>query len=181
MNTQTSIKNILTLAALALILLLSACSPLKYKTQESDIQDVAGKIAGYTLPEGYSEQFAVELMDYQLISLVGPTPSCHIYLVQAPTDADVDIAALQEQARNMDGNKREDSYSDVQIVEQRSTVIRGQDVTMLVGEGVNSENLPYREVTALFDGKTGPALVSIASPVSEWDWTMVDEFLASIE
>jgi hypothetical protein len=123
----------------------------------------------------------VDLLGYQLVSLEGPTSSCHIYLVQAPKDTQVDMADLQKQARTMEGSRNTDKISGVQIVETRTATLRGQEVPVAVGEGVNSEQQPYREVTALFEGRGGPALVSISSPVDEWDWSLVDEFLASIE
>lgn len=180
MYTEKKFKIQLALAALVAILIVSGCSTLPYQSQPDDIRAVADEIATYRLPEGYSEQFAVEMMGYQLISLTGPTPSCHIYLVQAPEDAQVDIADLQEQARSLRGTDR-DRPKDIRVVEQRPVMIRGQEVTLLVGEGINSDNLPYREAHALFAGGNGPALVSIASPVSLWDWALVDEFLASLQ
>jgi hypothetical protein len=161
---------------LAAALLLSGCS-----TRPDRVQAVAEQIASYTLPDGYTEQFAVDLLGYQLVSLQGPTPSSHAYLVQAPKDTQVDMADLQKQARTIEGDRRGSDLSDLQIVETRTATLRGQEVPVVVGEGVNSEKLPYRQVTALFEGRSGPALVNISAPVDEWDWDLVDEFLASIE
>ena len=59
--------------------------------------------------------------------------------------------------------------------------LRQGTAPVLVGEGINSQKQSYREVTALFQGRGGPALVSISSPASQWDWEQVDLFLASVE
>ncbi len=68
----------------------------------------------------------------------------------------------------------------MQVVENRPVVIRGQSATLVILEGLNSENQPYRSATALFEGRSGPALVSISSMVSVWNPEMVDAFLASL-
>jgi hypothetical protein len=162
------------------LVVLAACQTVPYKAKAGDIRRIAAQIADYQVPEGYSEQYAVELAGYQLVSLVGPTPNCHLFLAQAPADADIDIDELQRQAREMNGDQKVE-LKNVRVVEQRPVAIRGQQVTLLVGEGVNSDEKLYREVTAVFTGKNGPALVSISSPFEEWDWASVDEFLASIQ
>ena len=81
----------------------------------------------------------------------------------------------------MQGEQKADRYTRVNIVETRTVTMRGKEVPMVVGEGINSENQDFREVTALFEGRGGPALVSIISPVDQWDWETVDAFIASIE
>jgi len=180
MNAKNFIKSIIPLMLLAAVLL-SGCSALQYKTQSSDIRAIADQIAGYSVPEGYSEQFAATMLGYQLVSLTGPTPSCHIYLVQAPKDAADDMEKLQEQARTLRGEKSKNDRKEMRVVEKREATIRGQQVTLLVSEGINSEDLPYREITAIFTARGGPALVSISSPVTYWDDSLVDQFIASIE
>lgn len=180
MNTTTFRFSIVSLFLIAVVFL-TGCSGLEYKNQPADIRAVADQIAAYSVPQGYQEQFAAAMLGYQLVSLEGPIPSCHIYLVQAPKDAADDMEKLQQQARTLSGAKSKNDRSDLRVVEQREATIRGQQVTVLVSEGINSEDLPYREVTALFIARGGPALVSISSPVSEWNDAMVDSFLASIE
>jgi hypothetical protein len=162
-------------------LLLSGCTPERNKVLNENIRAVGEKITGYTLPAGYREQFAVDLLGYQLVSLEGSTPNCHIYLLQAPKETTADIEKLKEQARQLEGEKKSEDLRDIRVVEVRTTNLRGQDVDVLVGEGVNSEEQPYREVTALFEGRGGPALVNISSPVSLWDWDQVDQFLSSLQ
>lgn len=168
------------LALLIALLAASACSSLPYKTEAKEISAIAGRISGYALPQGYSEQFALDMLDYQLVSMQGPTANCHLYLVQAPEDTEVDIAKLQEQARSMEGEKNRDSVRDLRVVETRTITLRGEPVSLLVSEGVNSDEQPYREATALFAGRNGPALVSISAPIDRWNWDLVDEFLASL-
>lgn len=169
------------LSVLVILTVLSACSPKSERTKLNVIRKVADQIAGYSLPENYSEQFAVDLMGYQMVSLEGPTPNCHIYLVQAPKDVHVDADTLEAQARSMEGEKGGNDLRRLRVVEERSVTLRGEDALLQVSEGINSEDQPYRVGTALFTGRNGPALVSIASPVDLWDWDLANQFLESLE
>lgn len=176
MNTVTKII----IVFLILSTLLTACAS-KPNANKSIVSQVAEKIALYAMPEGYNEDFAVDLWGYQLVSLKGETENCHLYMVQAPKDMVVDMESLREQALELQGVQKEDRYSHITTTEVRTVTVRGQEVPMIVGEGENSSNQIYREVAVLFEGRGGPTLVSISSPVDEWDWETVDTFIASIE
>jgi hypothetical protein len=157
--------------------LLSGCSSGQKKSQANDIRKVADKITGYSLPAGYREEFALDVLGYQLVNLQGQTPNCHIYLAQATADIDIDLTALHNQNRAKDDR----NPRGVRMVETRTVSLRGQEVSMLVSEGINSENQPYRQILALFEGRGGPAAVNLSAPIDVWDWEQVDEFLASFD
>lgn len=166
-------------ALIAAAALLSACAGTLYTDDAEEIRAVADAISAYSVPQGYAETFAADLMGYKLVNLQGPLPSCHIYLVQAPKDVDLDVDGLRKQAQNLEGSKSQDRPRDMRVVEQREVTVRGETVIMLVSEGRNSENLLYREVTVAFIGRGGLALLSMSAPVEQWDWEMVDQFIAS--
>jgi hypothetical protein len=173
-------KNLRTTAVLIALVLLSACSVLPYQSDTDDIRNIAGKIAGYDLPEAYSEQFGVDALGYQLVSLTGPTPNCHIYLLQAPKDSQDDLENMQSQAEKLEAQQNRKPLKNLRVVEVREVNIRGKAVNLIVSEAVNGSNQPYRVVTAVFEGRSGPALVNISSPLDLWDWELADSFLASI-
>ena len=176
MNTVTKILIVI----LILTTLLTACAS-KPNANKSIVSRVAEKITGYAMPEGYSEELGVDLWGYQLVSFKGSSDNCHLYLVQAPKDTEVDIEKLKEQASEMQGAQKADRTTRVQTVETRTVTVRGQEVPMVVGEGVNSQNQTYREIAVVFEGRGGPALLSISSPVDQWDWNRVDAFIVSLE
>ena len=101
MNTVTKILIVI----LILTTLLTACAS-KPNANKSIPSRVAEKIAGYSMPEGYSEELGVDLWGYQLVSFKGPSDNCHLYLVQAPKDMVVDIDSLKEQAREHAGRAK---------------------------------------------------------------------------
>lgn len=166
-------------ALLAAAALLSACAGKAYTKDAEEIRAVGDAISAYTVPQGYSEAFATDVMGYQLVSLQGPLPSCHIYLAQAPEGVEIDAEKLRQQARKM-GSGNQGETRDLRLVEEREVSLRGETVAMMVSEGRNSDNLPYREVTAVFAGRGGQALLSISAPVEVWDWELVDQFIASL-
>jgi hypothetical protein len=180
MTAKNIVKILLPLLMLSSILI-TGCSSPKNKVSNQDIAAIGDKIASFTIPQGYSRDFAVDMLGYQLISLEGPVPSCHIYLIQAPKEANLDLDNLQDQARLLEGNHKPERLRDYRVVETRTSLLKGQEVPVIVGEGINSENQTYRGVLILFEGRSGPAMVNISSPVGQWDWDMVDEFLASIQ
>jgi hypothetical protein len=163
--------------------LLAGCTRVQYSTETEDINAASEAIAAYSLPEAYSDEFTASLFGYQIVSMTGPDASCHIFLVQAPDDADIDAEDLKKRADDLkspyaSGRK---SPHELRVVETRPISLRGESATLVVSEGINGDDEPYREVNALFEGRGGPALVNISAPVDLWDWEVVNEFLESIE
>jgi len=66
------------------------------------------------------------------------------------------------------------------VSENRTATLRGQEATLIVSEGVNSENISYRQASIAFEGKSGPALILFSESVEAWHQPAFDEFLASI-
>jgi hypothetical protein len=66
------------------------------------------------------------------------------------------------------------------IIETRPVTVREQEVTLVISEGITSEGETYRQVTAAFQGKGGPALLMLSEPVTSWNQQVVDALIASI-
>ena len=54
--------------------------------------------------------------------------------------------------------------------------MRGQATTLVLSEGTNTSGQPYRTLTGVFQGKGGPALLSVEAPLSKWNHTDVVAF-----
>jgi hypothetical protein len=67
------------------------------------------------------------------------------------------------------------------VVESRTVTIRGQEATVVVSEGVNSDNATYLEATTIFQGKGGPALLVYSDSAGRWDQEALDAWLESIQ
>ena len=71
--------------------------------------------------------------------------------------------------------------TETKIIEQKPITIRGQETKLNVSEGINIDKHDYRYATAKFEGRSGPALVMVATPVDEWDMEMVEDFISTIQ
>ncbi len=144
------------------------------------VVDVSGKIADYTLPAGFGDGYAAEMAGYSLVGYTGDDGHSHIYFFQLPSTVQVDQSDLESQLQSAKGFQGADGRSAVQKVDSLSTTIAGQPAQLVVSQGTNSDGQSFREVTAIFQGKGGQALVSFERPVSRWDQAEAEAFIASI-
>lgn len=171
MNTLFKLM-ILLLVAIALI----GCG----KAGSANTADTASQIADFTLPDGYQAEYGIKLAGYAMASYNNGDGHSHLYLIQAPKDSNADQAKLEEMMGQAETGKK-DRTTRMTVVEKRDATIRGKATTLLISEGTNGDGDPYREATAVFDGKGGPALVVIEEPISTWDDAKVEQFIASIK
>ena len=134
----------------------------------------ANRIADFTLPAGYREEYAVNLGGYQAVSYNPGDGHSHVVLLQGPQRLKVDRESMGEVVPVYDRTTR------LTVVETRSILVRGQETTLTISDGVNSARVAYRELTVPFQGKGGPALLVMSEPLTRWDRATVNAFLASI-
>ena len=163
-------KKDLFIVGIILLLFLFACT-----TKAGE--DAGSVIADFDLPAGYTADFSTSMLGYTVAAYKGPNDPSHLYLIQSEKESDGDELAnmlAQLAPGSNDPNTR------MTVIEKRPVTLRGQDATLIISEGVNSENVPYRQITAAFEGKGGPALLMFSETVDTWDQAAVDEFLSSI-
>jgi hypothetical protein len=181
------------LAVLAGLLLLCACGSVGVvalsgwlisrtaTTQPASIDDISSEIAEFRLPAGFVPDYAVNMAGIRLVAFRPQTGSGHIMLAQVPEGISVDAAKLEEEIRS---TARSRGYTwfdeDMRVVGQEQVTIRGEETTLFTAEGVGHSSRDFRQVTASFHGKAGPAWVMVIRPISEWDQVEVATFLASI-
>jgi hypothetical protein len=150
------------------------------RTLERDaatVAEVGNDIATYELPAGFGDAFAADLAGFSLVGYTGADRHSHIYLFQAPATVNLDQVDMEQQLRRGAGA---DNWVEVTEVDRYPCEIRGQQTTLVVSEGANHEQEPYRTASALFAGKGGTALVNISMPSASWDQAVVDEFIESL-
>jgi hypothetical protein len=164
-------KTIFVAAILISLVSLSAC------TAET-VDEAGSAIADFDPPAGYNSEFSTSMLGYTVAAYRGPNVPSHLYLIQSEKESDGDELAkmlTQLVPGSNDPNTR------MTVIENRPITLRGQETTLIVSEGVNSENVSYRQITAAFEGKGGPALLMFSESVEAWDQAAVDMFLDSIQ
>ncbi len=166
--------------ALLLLLSLGGLIGCSIQTDATNINATSSAIADFTLPSGYSPEATAEIAGYRFVSYAPGDGHSHIQFVQAPASAHVDQATLEGYLQQAADSRGYDATTHSRVVGSRQATIRGQAVTLVVGEAINHDGQPFRTLTGVFVGKGGTALVSVESPVSSWNQEAVDQFIASI-
>jgi hypothetical protein len=169
---------ILMVISTIILAFLSACGTVEATNDSQHVTKLASKIANFDLPAGYTAEFSAELAGYTLASYKGASGPSHLYFIQSEKESDgeeLERMLTQLAPGSSDVNTR------MTVIENRTATVRGQEVAVVVSEGVNSENISYRQITVGFQGKAGPALLVLSETVEGWDQTVVDTFLASIQ
>lgn len=143
---------------------------------------VGGEIADYEVPEGFGYPYSVHFGDVSLISYTSLSEKSQLLLAQFPEGMSVNVDEMLRIIRE----GADDPYSiwyntKTTLIEQKTVTIRGQETTLNISEGISSDGTTYRTATAQFEGRSGPSLVMMASPLSEWDANMVEAFVESIQ
>ncbi len=143
------------------------------------IRQTAAKIADYTLPAGYKEEFAMDLFAMQMV-MFSPTNKARpmIMLMQSAdrrANADDMQQQLQEQFQRQSGLQGTTYRS----VGTRQVTIKGQPVTLNVAEN-ESRTVVLQQATGVFNGKNGLAILMVIGSKQGWDWTPVEQFTRSI-
>jgi hypothetical protein len=105
-----------------------------------------------------------------------------ILLAQFPEGSSVNVEKMLELMEEGSGDPNSIWYStEMTLREQVPVNIHGQETTLNISEGTSSNGITYRTATANFQGRGGPAMVMVATPLGEWDREMVEEFIATIQ
>jgi hypothetical protein len=103
-----------------------------------------------------------------------------VMLMQFPPGMGVSQGEMERQVEQALARQTGLANADMTSVGQEETTIRGEPVTLTVREGVTDRGETLRQVTGLFEGKGGPAILMISGDVAAWDQAVVDDFIASI-
>ncbi len=157
-----------------------ALSANAFQAHRPEVDALAAGIADFELPAGYRAEAATGIAGFSFVSYAPRGGPSHIQFVQGPANPLVTREVLQSYAHEAAKYPEADRTSFSRLVGSSETTIRGETVTLVVGEAINHDGEPFRTVSGVFSGKGGPAFVSVESPVSTWNQEAVDRFIASI-
>lgn len=148
-------------------------------------QAVGREIADYELPPGYKIMFATNVMRFKMV-VIGPTTTTSDFLMfilmQFPGGMRVSREEMERQLEQAIARQPGMGMgsADMQDVGQEQVLIKGETVTMTVREGTMENGERLRQMSGIFEGRGGPAMLMITGMVDAWDQAMVDQFIASI-
>ncbi len=149
--------------------------------QPANVEQVAGGIANFQVHPGYTGKYAMSVGHFELAIYAASDYKGHLILMQLPPGTTADQAEMERHLREQTHDLNYAQYTRVRTISSNQTTIRGQSGTVTTSEGTNSQGETYRLAYAIFQGKDGLAYLLIAAPLSHWNQTEVDAFIASLE
>jgi hypothetical protein len=146
------------------------------------VAQIASEIAEFDLPEGFTTQYGMKIAAFSMVQYTTRSEDTYIFLAQFPAQTSINP---EEMMREINNGARDPSSPwhnmDTTLVEQKSIMIRGEETTLSIGEGINDKGILYRIANARFQGNgEGPALLLVVAPADQWDSKMVTDFAASL-
>ena len=167
--------------AASLLIGLSACSSLvKGNSDAEKLSNIASDIADFDLPAGFKGVFSGSLAGYSAVGYSRGSGPSHIYLIQSEKETDGE--KLAEMLSDIIPTHRGPQIRGaMKVRDTRTVTVRGQETTLVISEGINSEGLSYRQAMVTFPGNNGPALLVFSESIANWDEVELDNLLASIQ
>ncbi len=151
----------------------------------------ASKMLSYELPDGYREQALMNVIVGKMLMIAQKdlseadrtTPL--IMIMQLSSLVAGDATSQEQFQRQMEESMTTTSGGEkleLQLVEEKTITIAGQETKLLVYEGTDSKGVELREViTGFFKANGKPTMVMIVGQISTWPEEEMDAFLSSIK
>ena len=171
-------------AGLGLTLLSTRLVGRAFITAPQRVHLVGSQIADYTVPPGYEEMFAMNFMGIKLVA-IGPvapaTDFMTIMMMQFPSGLEISREEMERQVQQALSRQIGLGSADMKAVGHQETTIRGESVELTISQGTTDSGEQLRQVTGLFQGDGGPAMLIITGQEAAWDQEAADRFIASIK
>jgi ABC-type glycerol-3-phosphate transport system substrate-binding protein len=99
-----------------------------------------------------------------------------IMLMQFTTGAEMNQEQMEEALKQ----QNQQPNVSMEVVEERTETIRGEEVTVTVSESAASDTVQFRQWMAVFQGNKGPTVLMIQGVTNNWDDQLIEDFIESI-
>lgn len=151
------------------------------KTDPASASKAAHEIADYTLPDGYQEQMAMDILFYSFVMIApesNATGEPIIMLAQFPTG--MDQQQMEDQIRQSFEQQSGRRGMTLELKEVKKMTIRGEETDVVIYEGTDQSGVSMRQLLATFPGKNGTAMLMIMGSPLGWDDDEINQFIESI-
>jgi hypothetical protein len=145
---------------------------------QATVRQVAQGIMQYDLPSGYQEFMSMNLFGMgEMVLIANDDLGQVIAFVQMTPGIPIDTEQVRQQMQKNMGNS---ASTNLELVDEWQATIRGQQVNVQQYEGINEDGIPMRQLTTVFDGKSGTIFLMVFGQQSTWNQNDIDDFFASI-
>lgn len=145
------------------------------------VAEIREAVADYDIPAGYQEMaFDIFFMKYIMLTPDFTSTDPLIMMMQIPDSMTSEEEMQREMERSMARQSGRSGNVNMEVVEQKTITIRGQQIPATISEGQSESGITMRQMTAVFKGKNGLAILMIMGEKSSWNQQMIDSFIASI-
>ena len=150
-------------------------------TTPEEAARIGRQIADYDLPVGYREQIGMNMGAIKMVMIAPEStlPGLFISLMQfqaGTTDVETMRAQMEQSLTQQTGSQS----TQMEVVGTEDVTIKGETVTLTIREGKTENGDTLRQVTGIFPGKDGPAMLMLMGSADNWDEEAVDSFITSI-
>lgn len=144
-----------------------------------EIRQIADQIMDYELPPGFSEQAAVNLFGLgDMVMTTNSDGSQVIAFIQMNSSVLLDSEQIRQQMmRSMESS----NTANFELVDSWTATIRDQNVVVQEFKGDNNQAVTMRQLTTVFEGKSGSVFLIVTSQDDNWRQEEIETFFASIE
>jgi hypothetical protein len=151
-----------------------------FKTNPTDITQIASGIAQFDTPPGYKVS-AMSILGIDMLVIAPTYPGKPIFMMmQYPANKNIDSDQFQSQIEKSVGQQYFGRGMTFRNLGQTAAYFRGQRVNLIIMEGTTSTGKSIIEEMGAFQGNNGSVFLSIMGERATWDQATVDTFLHSI-
>lgn len=170
-------------AGLGITLLGTSLIGRAFITNPDRIEAIGRQIVDYEMPAGYEEMFAMDMVGVKMVAIGTSSVGADfmmVVLMQFSPRMEISREEVERQVERALTRQIGLGNADWVKVGQEEMIINGEPVTMTVREGTTDYGEHLRQISGLFQGKGGPAMLIVTGESEAWDQAAVDSFVASI-
>ena len=145
---------------------------------------VAQEIVDYTLPSGYAEQIAMNFAGVKMVMIAPQTTGngMLIMIMEYPGSLAGSPEDMQQQIEESMAQQSGLQSMNMTVTGTQEVVINGEKVLLTILEGSDESGNQLRQVTGIFESKTGsPAMLMVMGDLTSWETEAYNTFIQSMQ
>lgn len=144
----------------------------------TDVSTAVEKIAVIDVPGGFEPKSSMNLLGMTFAFYENAAQESALMIFQMPSYIEMNDSTIQEMENQLQKRSNR-QMQNVKIVDRYDATIRGKPGIVIIQEG-EVEGQAFRQMMAVFEGKSGLAMLMIFGPQQGWPQTDYDNMIQSI-